>query len=78
MSKLVVIAGMSGAGRSHAANSLEDLGWFVVDNLPPSLIPKIAELADGSGGAIERLVLVVGSGRYHEESTPLIAQLSIT
>ena len=66
---------MSGAGRSHAANNLEDLGWFVIDNLPPSLIPKIAELADGSGGAIERLALVVGSGRYHAESMPLIGAL---
>jgi UPF0042 nucleotide-binding protein len=75
MSELVVIAGLSGAGRSHAANNLEDLGWFVIDNLPPTLIPKIAELADGSGGAIERLALVVGSGRYHAESLPLIGAL---
>ena len=75
MSELVVIAGMSGAGRSHAANNLEDLGWFVIDNLPPTLIPKIAELADGSGGAIDRLALVVGSGRYHAESLPLIGAL---
>ncbi len=66
---------MSGAGRSHAANNLEDLGWFVIDNLPPTLIPKIAELADGSGGAIDRLALVVGSGRYHAESLPLIGAL---
>ena len=45
VSEFVVIAGMSGAGRSQAANSLEDLGWFVIDNLPPPLIPKVAELA---------------------------------
>ncbi len=75
MSELVVVAGMSGAGRSQAADNLEDLGWFVMDNLPPALIPKIAELADGSGGAIERLALVVGSGRYHQESLPLIGAL---
>ncbi|MXZ95672.1 MAG: RNase adapter RapZ [Acidimicrobiaceae bacterium] len=58
---------MSGAGRSHAANNLEDLGWFVMDNLPPSLIPKVAELAGAPGAGIDRLALVVGTGRYHDE-----------
>ena len=67
MSAFVVIAGMSGAGRSHAANNLEDLGWFVMDNLPPSLIPKVAELAGAPGAGIDRLALVVGTGRYHDE-----------
>ena len=67
MSAFVVIAGMSGAGRSHAANNLEDLGWFVMDNLPPSLIPKVAELAGTPGAGIDRLALVVGTGRYHDE-----------
>jgi len=75
VSELVVIAGMSGAGRSVAANNLEDLGWFVMDNLPPSLIPKVAELADGSGPAGDRLALVVGSGHYHDEVVPLIGGL---
>jgi RNase adapter protein RapZ len=42
---LLVITGLSGAGRSAAADVLEDLGFFVIDNLPPSLIPKVAELA---------------------------------
>ena len=54
MSELVVIAGMSGAGRTVAADNLEDLGWFVMDNLPPALIPKVAELADGSSKEIGR------------------------
>ena len=58
---------MSGAGRSHAADNLEDLGWFVMDNLPPSLIPKVAELAGAPGAGIDRLALVVGTGRYHDE-----------
>jgi len=74
VSELLVIAGLSGAGRSQAANNLEDLGWFVMDNLPPSLIPKVAELADGAG-VNERLALVVGSGRYHEEIVPLVSSL---
>ena len=75
MSEVVVIAGMSGAGRSVAADNLEDLGWFVMDNLPPQLIPKVAELADGSSVGGDRLALVVGSGRYHEEVVPLIGSL---
>jgi UPF0042 nucleotide-binding protein len=41
----VIVTGMSGAGRSTAANVLEDHGWYVVDNLPPQLIPAMAELA---------------------------------
>lgn len=75
MSEFVVIAGMSGAGRSHAADNLEDLGWFVMDNLPPSLIPKVAELADAPIGRVERLALVVGSGHYHNEIVDLLGEL---
>ena len=75
MSSFVVIAGLSGAGRSHAANNLEDLGWFVMDNLPPSLIPKVAELAGAPGAAIDRLALVVGTGRYHDEIVGMIDDL---
>jgi RNase adapter protein RapZ len=43
---IVIITGMSGAGRSTAAKSLEDLGWFVVDNLPPALLTTMLDLAD--------------------------------
>lgn len=66
---------MSGAGRSHAANNLEDLGWFVMDNLPPSLIPKVAELAGVPGASIDRLALVVGTGHYHDEIETTIGGL---
>src|SRR5947199_8262683 len=45
-----LITGLSGAGRSEAAKCFEDLGYFVVDNLPPALIGKMAELATGPGG----------------------------
>jgi RNase adapter protein RapZ len=45
-----IITGLSGAGRSETAKSLEDLGYFVVDNLPPALIPKFAELVEATGG----------------------------
>jgi UPF0042 nucleotide-binding protein len=57
----VVITGLSGAGRSQAANVLEDLGWFVIDNLPASLIDKVADLAGQSGTSIDRVALVAGA-----------------
>ncbi len=56
---IVIITGLSGAGRSTAAKSLEDLGWFVVDNLPPSLLPTMVDLAARSNGAVSRLAAVV-------------------
>src|SRR2546428_5692243 len=56
---IVIITGMSGAGRSTAAKSLEDLGWFVVDNLPPGLLPTVVDLAARSNGAVSRLAAVV-------------------
>ena len=72
MSAFVVVAGMSGAGRSQAADNLEDLGWFVMDNLPPSLIGKVADLAGTPGAGIDRLALLVGTGRYHDEIVAMI------
>ena len=75
MTDTIVITGLSGAGRSHAANVLEDLGWFVVDNLPPALIPKVLELAGAPGSSIDRVSLVVGTGRYHDEIVPALAEL---
>ena len=56
---LTIITGLSGAGRSEAAKALEDLGWFVVDNLPPALLPTMAELVTRSRGAVSRLAVVV-------------------
>ena len=60
MTDILVITGLSGAGRSQAAADLEDLGWFVVDNLPTSLIEKVVELASTSELAGAGLALVVG------------------
>jgi len=56
---LVIITGVSGAGRSTAAKSLEDLGWFVVDNLPPGLLPTMVDLAERSHGAVPKIAAVV-------------------
>jgi excinuclease ABC subunit C len=57
--QLVVVTGLSGAGRSTAAKCLEDLGWFVVDNLPPSLLPTMVDLGSRSQGAVGRIAVVV-------------------
>lgn len=56
---LVIITGMSGAGKTIAVQSLEDLGFFCVDNLPPVLIPKFAELIEQSQGRIAKVALVI-------------------
>jgi len=55
----MVVTGMSGAGRSTAANVLEDQGWYVVDNLPPQLLPDLAGLVDASAEDVPRLAAVV-------------------
>ena len=57
-----IITGLSGAGRSEAARCLEDLGYFVVDNLPPALLSKMAELADRPGGPSRVAVVVDARG----------------
>lgn len=57
--QLLIITGMSGAGKTIAVKSLENLGFFCVDNLPPALISKFAELIKQSGGKIERIALVI-------------------
>ena len=60
---------------SQAADILEDLGFFVIDNLPPTLIPKVAELAQAPGTSIAKVVLVVGTGPYHSEVLPALTAL---
>jgi len=61
MAEFLIIAGRSGAGRSEVAKSLDDLGWFVIDNLPTPLISKVAELALSPGSLRTHVALVVGS-----------------
>ena len=57
--QLAIITGLSGAGRSTAAKCLEDLGWFVVDNLPPALLPTMADLGLRSHGTVDKIAAVV-------------------
>jgi len=56
---IIIITGLSGAGKSHALKTLEDLGYFCVDNLPPSLIPKFMELCSHAVEPREKIALVV-------------------
>ena len=73
MADILVITGLSGAGRSATAAVLEDLGWYVVDNLPTSLVDTIVELASVPGSEIDRLALV--AGRQHLELMPKVAAM---
>ena len=57
--EFLIITGLSGAGKSLATQTLEDLGFFCVDNLPPTLIPKFAEIIQESQGRIRRVALVI-------------------
>jgi UPF0042 nucleotide-binding protein len=71
-----IITGMSGAGRSETAHSLEDLGYFVVDNMPPALLGKMAELAARPGGPARIAIVVdVRGGVFFEELTEALAEL---
>jgi RNase adapter protein RapZ len=57
--EVVVVSGLSGAGRSTAAKCLEDLGYYVVDNLPPSLIAAMVDLGSHTSGEVTRIAVVV-------------------
>jgi UPF0042 nucleotide-binding protein len=78
VSEFLIITGLSGAGRSQASDTFEDLGWFVIDNLPPTLIAKVAELVQDPGSTTERVALAVGTGAFLEELAPALDQLRQT
>jgi UPF0042 nucleotide-binding protein len=64
MSSVVLVTGLSGAGGSQAANVFEDMGWFVIDNLPTELLDKVIDLVHAKGGSsssIEKVALVIRS-----------------
>ncbi len=72
--ELLILTGMSGAGRSTVAHALEDLGWYVVDNLPPSLLPQLAEQA-GKTSSSTAVVVDVRGGKFFDELHLALADL---
>jgi UPF0042 nucleotide-binding protein len=72
--ELLILTGMSGAGRSTVAHALEDLGWYVVDNLPPALLPSLAEQALETHAALADVVDVRG-GKFFDELNNSLAKL---
>ncbi|TFC78271.1 RNase adapter RapZ [Cryobacterium cheniae] len=57
--EMLIVTGMSGAGRSTVANALEDLGWYVVDNLPPQMLRPLVELVGRAGTSLPKIAAVV-------------------
>ena len=72
--ELLILTGMSGAGRSTVAHALEDLGWYVVDNLPPALLPSLAEQGLETHAALAVVVDVRG-GKFFDELNNSLARL---
>jgi UPF0042 nucleotide-binding protein len=73
-----IVTGLSGAGRSEVANALEDIGYFVVDNLPPALMAKMVELAVVPGQEIKHIALVVDvrGGTYFDQVSEALRDLA--
>jgi UPF0042 nucleotide-binding protein len=74
---VLIVTGMSGAGRSTVANALEDLGWYVVDNLPPQMLRPLVDLAVHPGSALPRIAAVVDvrGGRLFADLAAIIREL---
>lgn len=76
-SDILIITGMSGAGRTEVSKVLEDHDWFVIDNLPPSLLGKVVDLAFAPGSSVSRVALVadVRGRQFFDELLETIQQL---
>lgn len=75
--EVLLITGMSGAGRSQAADSMEDMGWYVVDNMPPRLLVPLVDLMTSSGSTLHRLAAVVDvrSRSYFDDLSAVLGHL---
>lgn len=72
--ELLIVTGMSGAGKSQAANALEDIGYYCVDNIPPAIIPSFVELSKKSGNELSKMAVVTdarGGNMFSEISDVL-------
>jgi UPF0042 nucleotide-binding protein len=76
--RVLLVTGMSGAGRSTAANALEDLGWYVVDNLPPQMLSPLVALAREPGSAMPLLAAVIDvrGGSLFTDASDVVLDLS--
>ena len=77
MAEFVIITGMSGAGRSSVSNVFEDLGWFVIDNMPLLLVGKVAELAEGPNPKADKIAFVVGRNAPEELSAEGVLEAAV-
>mgnify|MGYP000373347441 CR=1 FL=1 len=72
--EVLLITGMSGAGRSHAADCVEDMGWYVVDNLPPKLLIPLVDMmttsGSGSESGVHKLAAVIDVRSSYSTSWP--------
>ena len=77
--ELLIVTGMSGAGKSSAANALEDLGYYCVDNIPPLLIPSFVDLSKRGGTPIPKIAIVTYSrgGELFNSLTSILDELSL-
>ena len=76
--RFIIVTGQSGAGKSEATNALEDMGYFCVDNLPPKLIKKFAEVCKQSQGSIDKVALVmdIRGGIFFDDLFESLSELS--
>ncbi|WP_163227506.1 RNase adapter RapZ [Bifidobacterium choloepi] len=75
--EVMLITGMSGAGRSHAAHALEDMGWYVVDNMPPKLLVPLVDMMTASQSTVHRLAAVIDvrSRAYFADLSAVLSHL---
>ncbi len=75
--EMLIVTGMSGAGRSTVADALEDLGWYVVDNLPPQMLRPLVELVERAGASLPKIAAVVDirGGDFFSEFRDIVQAL---
>lgn len=76
---LIIVTGMSGAGKSQAVQVLEDIGYFCIDNIPPVLIPKFAELCIKSGERVRHVALIadIRGGEFFDAMSQSLKDLQV-
>ena len=75
--ELLIVTGMSGAGKSQAANALEDMGYYCVDNIPPAIIPAFVDLSSAKGETLNKIAIVtdIRGGELFADITKVLKEL---